>query len=285
MKVYFVFILSLEYAWMILGGLYDFCDICVIFASIVFDMSFSFKSRWCTASIHEATCGVQKPQKCWTRLTKIWHRPSSTKVITSTIALTAIMAEMKIAGEDKMPPFNDGETLAAYSKKCKTVLHENEELQDKIRSMKKTADLLPISHKFNKWVCMYNLQMSRFRVLVLTVHQKWQRSPEMLEIQAFNAVYSLFTFLQTDPAKPRHLHLKDELASRCGLVESQAWDKLGHLLCSDWILSLVLFLVPVNKLNFLMWLLGKKTLQQFVLFPWKIVMLNLVTLQEIHGKG
>ncbi|XP_059213117.1 coiled-coil domain-containing protein 106-like [Centropristis striata] len=68
----------------------------------------------------------------------------------NTIALTGIIAEMKIAGPEKMPPFDDGDTLAGYSKKCKAVLQEDEELMKKIDSMKKTADLLPIAHKFNK---------------------------------------------------------------------------------------------------------------------------------------
>lgn len=46
----------------------------------------------------------------------------------NTIALTAIIAEMNIADQEKMPPFDDGDTLAGYSKKCKTVLNEDEEL-------------------------------------------------------------------------------------------------------------------------------------------------------------
>lgn len=58
----------------LLGGLCDFCDICVIFASIVFDMSRSFKPRWCTASIRDDTGGIQKTQKCSTCQPKIWHR-------------------------------------------------------------------------------------------------------------------------------------------------------------------------------------------------------------------
>lgn len=68
----------------------------------------------------------------------------------NTIALTAIIAEIMIAAPDNLPPYEEGEKLSDFCKKCKAVLDRNPDVHEKIKSMKKKSELLPTAYKFSK---------------------------------------------------------------------------------------------------------------------------------------